>query len=302
MDAPLPAPYDRHVAAGTSDTRVLQQIVSTVASSLELDDVLQAVVRLLSDASAVHACFVYLVSDGGERLVLQAASAPYEELVGRIVLERGEGLAWWAAERREPAFIRENLLADPRTKYVPELEEERFQSLVSVPILARDGALIGVISAHTEAPREFTQAEVDFLVSSASLVAGAIENARLYEEMRTRVRELEQLTALAEGIAESQTLDDLLPAVAAQARELLRAEACHVYLLEPGSEQLDWRAPTDSPSSGPSSPAAAGRPGCRCRSWPGTSSSGCSSPRGAQPSTSRAPSPARRRSEFARSS
>ena len=221
---------------------MLQQIVSTVASSLELDDVLQAVVRLLSDASAVHACFVYLVSDGGERLVLQAASAPYEELVGRIVLERGEGLAWWAAERREPAFIRENLLADPRTKYVPELEEERFQSLVSVPILARDGALIGVISAHTEAPREFTQAEVDFLVSSASLVAGAIENARLYEEMRTRVRELEQLTALAEGIAESQTLDDLLPAVAAQACELLRAEACHVYLLEPGSEQLDWRA------------------------------------------------------------
>ena len=70
-------------------------------------------------------------------------------------------------------------------KYVPELEEERFQSLVSVPIVGKDGNVIGVISSHTEAPREFTEAEVEVLVSSASLVAGAIENARLHEEMRT---------------------------------------------------------------------------------------------------------------------
>ena len=40
-------------------------------------------------------------------------------------MERGEGLAWWAAEHGEPAFIRDNALDDPRTKYFPELEEER---------------------------------------------------------------------------------------------------------------------------------------------------------------------------------
>jgi GAF domain-containing protein len=204
--------------------------------------VLGGVVRLLSEASAVHACFVYLLDPAGERLVLQAASEPYAQLVAKIALDRGEGLAWWAADRREPAFIREKLLDDPRTKYVPELDEDKFQSLLCVPILGRDDAVIGVISAHSEAPREFTQPEVDFLVSSASLVAGAIENARLYEEMRTRVSELEQVTALAEAIAESATLDELLPAVAGRARTLLQAEACHVYLLETGSEELEWRA------------------------------------------------------------
>ena len=202
---------------------------------------LGGVVRLLSEASAVHACFVYLLDSAAERLVLQAASEPYAHLTGTIALERGEGLAWWATEHREPAFIREHATADPRTKYVPELEEDRFQSLLCVPILGRDEAVIGVISAHTEAPREFTQPEVEFLVSSASLVAGAIENARLYEEMRTRVSELEQVTGLAEAIAESETLDELLPAVAGRARELLQARACHVYLLEPGSEELEWR-------------------------------------------------------------
>ena len=129
------------------------------------------------------------MEDDGQRLVLRAASAPYSHLVGEIALARGEGIAWAAAEQKEPAFTQE-LLSDPRTKFVPELEEEKFQSLLSVPIIARDGSAIGVISLHTEAPREFTPAEVEVLTSSASLVAGAIENARLYEEMRRRVGEL----------------------------------------------------------------------------------------------------------------
>ncbi len=198
--------------------------------------------KLLSDASGVPACFVYLVEDGGSRLVMKAASEPYAHLVDRVALEKGEGLAWWALEHREPAFIRENALDDPRFKYVPELAEERFQSLVSVPIVAKDGSAIGTVTVHTEAPREFTQHEVDFLVSSASLVGGAIENARLYEETRRRVGELEHLTLLGDTIARAETLDALLPEVARHSVELLSASACHVYLLDPGVEELRLRA------------------------------------------------------------
>jgi GAF domain-containing protein len=229
-------------SAAEAESRVLAEIISTVASSLDLEEVLAAAVRLLSDASAVHACFVYLVEADGKRLVMRAASEPYSHLVGHIVLERGEGLAWWAAERREPAFIRDDALSDPRFKYVPELAEEKFQSLVSVPILGRDGTAIGIVSLHTEAPREFVQSEVDFLVSSASLMAGAVENARLYEESRRRVAELEQLTRLGETIARAETLDELLPEVATASMQLLEASACHVYLLDHGTEELQLRA------------------------------------------------------------
>jgi GAF domain-containing protein len=223
-----------------ANREVLTRIISTVGSTLELDEVLRAVVRLLSDASAAHACFVYLVED--ESLVLRAAGVPYEDLIGKVVLERGCGLAWWAAERNEPAFIADNLLDDPRVAYVPELDEERFQSLLSVPIASRDGTVIGVISAHTEAPREFTETEIEFLVTSASLVAGAIENARLYDETRSRVAELEAIAELAEVIALTGTLDRLLPEVAERAQALLQASRCHVYLLEPGSEELVLKA------------------------------------------------------------
>lgn len=105
-------------------------------------------------------------------------------------------------------------------------------------MLGKEDSAIGSILLHTEAPREFTEEEAEFLVSSASLVAGAIENARLYEEARRRVAELEQLTQLAEAVARAETLDELLPAVADRARGLLSARTCSVYLLGPGGDEL----------------------------------------------------------------
>ncbi len=112
-----------------------------------------------------------------------------------------------------------------------------------------------MITLHTEAPREFTDAEIDFLVSSASLVAGAIENARLYEEMRSRVDELEHLTELGETIAAAETVEELLPAVSERSLALLSARACHLYLLDAGSEELHLRA---SAPAGAEAPARVG--------------------------------------------
>jgi GAF domain-containing protein len=235
------------------DERFLHDLILTVGSSLELADVLEGVVGLLSEASAVHACFVYLLDRDRERLVLSAASAPYAIFVGRIDLVRGEGLAWWALERREPAFIREKALEDPRVKYVPELEEERFQSLVAIPVLGRLGDGIGVITLDTVAPREFTDSEVELLVSSASLVAGAIENARLYDEMRERVGELEHLTELAESVATAETIDELGPVVVTRARSLLGAEAVSLYLLDANEERLGLRWTDPAGSAAPAS-------------------------------------------------
>ena len=225
----------------TTQTRqelFLQRIISTVSSSLDLDEVLAAVVRLLSDASAVHACFVYLVDADERTLVLKAASEPYTGFVDRIELPRGQGLAWWAAERRQPAFIADGALDDPRTHYVPELEEERFQSLLALPLVGNGGNLVGAITAHTEAPRELTSPEVDFLVTAASLVAGAIENARHYEATRRRLRDLELLSELAETIAGAETFERLLPDAVEATRAMLGASACHLYLTEPGGDEL----------------------------------------------------------------
>ena len=129
-------------------------------------------------------------------------------------------------------------MADPRMKFVPELEEESFQSMVAVPILAKAGDVIGVVVLHTEAPREFEDDVLNFLVHTASLVAGAIENAQLYEETRRRVQALTTLTQLSQALAAVTVREDLYDAVARGARELLRADACQIHRLDVDADEL----------------------------------------------------------------
>ncbi len=221
-----------------SDT--LYAVINAVASSPDLDEVLEGIVDLLTEATRCHACFVYL-SDG-ERLRLRAASRVYNHLVGRVEFGVGEGLAGWVARNRRPAFIRDDAMADPRMKYVPEIDEERFQSMVAVPIPARAGEALGVVVLHTEAPREFEDGVLNVLVHTASLVAGAIENARLYEDARRRVETLTRLSALGQEIAAVDGREELYRVVTECVRELLRADACRLYLLDRPGGRLELAA------------------------------------------------------------
>ena len=235
------------------ENETLYAVIKTVSSSLDLDRVLRGIVDIATDATASHACFIYFVE--AERLVLRAASPRYSRFVGELGLGLDEGLAGWVARTKTPEFIRENAMADPRMKFVPELEEERFQSMVAVPILAKAGDVIGVVVLHTEAPREFDDDVLNFLVHTASLVAGAIENAQLYEETRRRVQALTTLTQLSQALAAVTLREDLYEAVARGARELLRADACQIYRLDVDADELvlvssdpaDAQAPSPRP-------------------------------------------------------
>jgi GAF domain-containing protein len=209
-----------------SDT--LYAIISAVGSSVDLTKVLDGIVELVTEATGCHACFVYLRD--GERLRMRAASRIYAHVVGKVEFALDEGLTGWVARTGEPAFIREDALSDPRMKYVPELEEEHFQSMVAVPMPARSGEVLGVVVLHTVAPREFDEGVLNFLVHTASLVAGAIENARLYEETRLRVDALANLAELSEGIVAVSGREELYQEVTGGVRRLLGCDASQLWL------------------------------------------------------------------------
>jgi GAF domain-containing protein len=229
-------------------SETLYAVIGVVASSPDLDHVLEGIVDLLTEATHCHACFVYLRD--GDRLRLRAASRIYAHLVGRVEFGLNEGLAGWVARNGTPEFIREHAMSDPRMRYVPEIEEERFQSMVAVPIPARSGSALGTVVLHTEAPREFDEGVLTFLTHTASLVAGAIENARLYEDTRRRVEALTRLSSLSQAITAVDGREDLYRAVTAGARELLRCESCQLYLLDRQTGRLELAAadPAGRPS------------------------------------------------------
>ncbi|HZI35000.1 MAG TPA: GAF domain-containing protein, partial [Gaiellales bacterium] len=225
-------------AARAVESRYLYQIINTVSSTLDLDRVLRAIVDLVSEAIDCHACWIYFVDPDDDGLVLRAVSDPYSALAGRLRFEPGEGLAGWVAEHNQAVFIPENAPGDPRAKVVPEAEEEKYQSLCAAPLQAKAGHVIGVIALHAQAPREFTRADSDFLVHAATLVAGAIENARLYEDTRRRLSMVEGLSDLARALSAASTLESLLPAVARRAQRLLEASCCDVLVADADGHML----------------------------------------------------------------
>jgi GAF domain-containing protein len=236
------------------ENQTLYSVIKTVSSSLALDRVLDGIVEIVTDATACHACFVYFVE--GDRLTLRAASPRYAHLIGEVGFGLDEGLTGWVARTKTPEFIRENAMQDPRMKYVPELEEERFQSMVAVPVLAKTGDVIGVIVLHTQAPREFDDDVLNFLVHTASLVGGAIENAQLYGEARRRVETLTGLSQLSQSLASVTLREDLHDAVTRGARQLLGADACQIWRLDHEADELVMAA-----ADPPDPPDAALRPG-----------------------------------------
>ncbi len=240
----VPAPED----VPADERRILYEIIRTVSSSVDLERVLDAIVHLVTERTRAHATMVFIVEGPRENLVMRAVSDErYRDQVGRASMAIGEGLAGWVAAHRQPVFIAEDALSDPRVKYFPEFEEEKYQSIVSVPLITPDERVIGVIALHAEAPRVFTADDAAFVTHSASLVAAAIANARLYEAARHRVRELERLSSLSSDVSAAASLEQLLPSAADKARSLLHADAIHLYLMERGDRLLHHASlPTES--------------------------------------------------------
>ncbi len=238
------------------ENRTLYGVIKLVSSSLEMVPMLQGVVDLATDATGCHACFIYLLEDG--QLTMRAASPVFADAVGKVQMGLDEGLTGWVARHRTPEFIRERAMDDARMKYFPLLQEERFQSMVAVPILSRAGTTIGVIVLHTEAPHEFNEDTLNLLVHIASLISGAIENAQLYDQQRRRVDALTGLSGLAQEVATATEVGALGEIVAVGARRLLDAEICQVHRLDSAGDGLQLLASAPRRASSPPALSAAG--------------------------------------------
>ncbi len=237
LDAESPLTAGSELHGLREENRTLYGVIKLVSSSLELAPMLQGVVDLATDATGCHACFIYLLEDG--QLIIRAASPVFGEAVDHVQFSVQEGLTGWVARHRQPEFIRDHAMQDPRMKYVPQLEEERFQSMAAVPILSRAGETIGVIVLHTRAPHEFGEDTPKLLIHIASLVSGAIENAQLYDRERRRVDALTGLSELSQQVAAASGVEALAGVLVEGTARLIRAHACQLLRLEPDGDALD---------------------------------------------------------------
>jgi len=152
-------------------------VAEIVARSHDLAQTLHNVVELVAKRLGTDVCSVYLLDPDLPNLTLSATVGLIEQAVGQVHLPVSQGLVGLAAERRSPVVV-ERAGEHPNYRYFPETGEERFASLMAVPLLLR-GSTIGVLVVQTLEERAFERHEVENFLTCAQLIAPIVVNPRL---------------------------------------------------------------------------------------------------------------------------
>jgi GAF domain-containing protein/sugar diacid utilization regulator len=230
------------LSTSREENALLNEVISTIGSTLKLDEVLSHLVEIIVRAISCHAAYIYLYNKDKDRLVLASTSEQYEHLVGKIELALGEGITGWVGLTLKPVILKDEAMEDPRFHYFPELEEEKFQSIMTVPIIGKGRNLIGVITMHTVAPYEFTDQHQAFVSNTATLVASAIENAQLFENTQRKLSILMSLAVLSQTISSGLYLDDMLRSLATLTVQIMEVDLCVIMLMDQARGRLTVRA------------------------------------------------------------
>jgi len=181
----------------------LHEIGRRMAAAVPMHEVLDRVVAFVSALVQCDSCFIYVLT--GDVLVLRASKNPHPEVVDRLKIRIGQGVAGWVAQHLEPVVLPSRANQDPRFVYFRELAEDSYEALLSVPFLSR-GRVVGVINVQHRMSHQYTPREIQLISTLGFLIGAEVELARLETENVDLCLRLEtrKLVERAKGILQSE--------------------------------------------------------------------------------------------------
>jgi len=173
--------FEKSVSLEREYLNVFQTVTRAVSSTLDVSEVLALIVKKLPEVLKLKGATVRLLDDEGKELALVAASGLSRKYLDKGPVDTEENIRAALEERPVAIF---DAATDPRIRYKKEAEEEGIKSMLTLPIKAR-GKIIGVLRLLTGHPRHFSSQEIDFAAALAEQCGTAIENARLYERLKS---------------------------------------------------------------------------------------------------------------------
>jgi sigma-B regulation protein RsbU (phosphoserine phosphatase) len=170
----------------------LAEIGHEVASVLDLDQLFARIAQLTKRLVDYRTFGILLLNDADELEIKLAVHFGEKRDVPRVKL--GEGIVGYAALHKEPVLVTD-VAQDPRyIRVVPDVRSE-----LAIPMLVKDRC-IGVVDLESPELDAFSKRDVEILSLLASQAAVAIENARLYEELRANEARLEKEVRFAQRV------------------------------------------------------------------------------------------------------
>lgn len=218
----------------------LREIGRAINSAWGLDATLELITRRTAQVMGMDSCSIYLLN--GDHLILQGSTGLDHAAVGRGSLRVGEGLTGWAVEQGQ-AVASSDAASDPRFRYVPDTREERFQSLLALP-LTNQGHVVGAINVQTQARHEWTDEEIELLSLIGDLAAGALEKAILTERLQRQVQELTAVQEVSQTVTSSLYLEEMLGLIVEMAAKTMNVHSASLVLFgQPEGELVIYAQP-----------------------------------------------------------
>jgi PAS domain S-box-containing protein len=221
-----------------ADLSLVFDTSAAVSTSLDADTVLEATARQITSALMIEGCTIYRWQRKRDSIVCLVDYSP--------------DLAWWQPEapgtvyhladyptsrqvlcERQPLVVQaSDSQADPAE--LAWMAKEEVQTVLMVPMIVRDEAfgVLEIMQSTQSGERVFTPTEIALCQTLANQAAAALENARLFREMRRRVDHLATLSRIGLSITAALDLHQVLNTLYDQIRHILDVGAFYVALYD----------------------------------------------------------------------
>lgn len=161
--------------------RRLIEIARDLASTLDLDILLERIVRAAAEVSGSEAASILLYDNLTRQLYFQVATNLDEPTMRGLVVPLEGSLAGWIVINRKSVRVT-NAQDDPRFFGNVDLVTGRpTQSLIGVPLITKN-KVVGVLEALNKEKGKFSEGDESMLSVLGAQAAVAIENARLFQQ------------------------------------------------------------------------------------------------------------------------
>jgi signal transduction histidine kinase len=177
--------------------RMVQHVTQELVSELDVDRLLQRILRSAIDAVHGTAGALLLLDPTGQDLIFSVVEGGGGPALEGQRMGRDQGLAGWVVTHNQPVIVTDVREDDRFYGRIPEQVEYDVTSLICAPLLVK-GEPIGVVQVLNKADGErFDEDDLNLLTSFAAQSAIAIENTRLYQDLK---RERDRLIAVEEQV------------------------------------------------------------------------------------------------------
>jgi diguanylate cyclase (GGDEF)-like protein len=219
-----------------AELSTLYDIGLVISSAIERDKLLEKVVAVIREKLHYLKVAIFLVEPHSQSLLIGGQSGYGQELRSLYFSIGGDSVVGWVAEQGQPLVLGD-VTRDRRYNQA----DSRVRSEIAVPI-KREGKTIGVLNIEDDKLNAFGDSDLRLLTTLASQVSVALDNARLYEEARSRINELQALHEVGSTVSSTLKLESLLSQVCQILDETFNYYKISILLVNPQSNELELLA------------------------------------------------------------